>query len=206
MHSRPSNLAVDSIRRLARAMEGVGEPMTTSLHRRSNPPGHPLEPVTLYALSRRDEGGLTVALYARPNDRYTDHVGLLRAQRLTDDEHLESTCARAVRSLASAAGVKPSAPYVVLESDLLSTFHGRGIGAWMYAEAVRLAWTQARAALVADICTVDGVTSLSAGRVWDGAALRLVAHVEDRAAIWRSARRAVPAPAGVKMRSYRMSS
>ena len=167
---------------------------------------NPSATVTLYALSRRDESGLTVALYARPNDRYTDHIGLLRAQRLADDERLESTCASAVRSLASAAGVKPSAPYVVLESDLLDDFHGRGIGAWMYAEAVRLAWVQDRAALVADICTGDGVTSLSAGRVWDGAALRLVAHVEDRAAIWRGARRAVPAPAEVRMRSYRMSS
>jgi len=187
-------------------MEGVGEPIAASLQRRSNPPGNTLEPITLYALNRRDESGLTVALYARPNDRYTDHVGLLRAQRLADDERLESACARAVRSLASAAGVKPAPPYVVLESDLLDDFHGRGIGAWMYAEAVRLAWSQARAALIADICTVDGVTSLSAGRVWDGAALRLVAHVEDRAAIWRSARRAVPAPTEVRMRGYRMSS
>jgi GNAT superfamily N-acetyltransferase len=175
-------------------------PGVTILAARANPGNV----VTLYVQRRRDADGVTVVLYdSLRRAHYLDHVGILRAERMLPGDRLGGDCVRAIEDLAQASGVRPARPYVVVESDLADGLRGRGLGAWMYGEATRLAWFQARAPVTADACTTDGETSPDAGRVWDGKFLREVARVQSTVALWRPERRATPAPPGIRIREHR---
>mgnify|MGYP000405564302 CR=1 FL=1 len=168
---------------------------------RSKPRASAPLPKSLAFASEANEDGLVVALYRSVGDSLHMTAGVLVATRAPDVDAARLPCERDLHRLARAADVRlVERPYVVTESMLNPDLRGHGLGAWMYAEAVRLAWKEGRAALVGDECD-GGTTSPEARLVWEGGSLRRYAHTAGLTALWnaKGGRRTVQPPKGVRM-------
>lgn len=148
-------------------------------------------PTALQVVRYRDDVRLSVELHG------TGGVGgLIRATRRRFVlDHLSEACRGNANGLLRENGLGPVDPYIVVESYLADPLRGQGLGAWLYQEAARLAWLQARAPIAADDCA-GYETSESAGRVWDGMASSRVVHARGRVALWLGGDGANPAPLG----------
>lgn len=110
---------------------------------------------------------------------------------------LSDPCLASLEALNSERRVPATGVLVVEQSSLLRSMRKHGIGAWMYAEAARLAWLKHRSAIVASACDAHGggTTSAAARGVWSGKKLRHYVSTEGLVGVWREDRDAsVPVP------------
>lgn len=147
--------------------------------------------VSLLFASESSGGRIIVSLYRSEDDARIDapagrvEAGRVPIARWSSGGLGRLDCMDDLRGLASSARAALVArPFVVTETSLDHDLRRAGLGAWMYAEAARLAWESARAAIVADACD-RGTTTDSARRVWGSRSLSAVAHTSGLAAIWR---------------------
>lgn len=179
--------------RLLRGLERIGHLRVVSLsgstavvecspERRANPPAKGRGAPGLSARSTASKaGGISVSLMDDVAGEDAAHLSASPAGA----SFLTPFGASVVSELSARAGVvPPETVYEVNDSWVREDLRGSGVGAWMYAEAARLAWLAARAPLVASRL-FGGGTSRSAMRVWSGASLASVAATHaDGAAIW----------------------
>lgn len=183
--------------RLLRGLERIGHLRVASLsgstavvecspERRANPAGEEGAAARFSARASRSRSGrIFVSLRDERAGEDAAHLTALPASV----SYLTRGGASVVSELAARAGVVPPATvYEVNDSWVREDLRGSGVGAWMYAEATRLAWLAARAPLAAS-SLFGGGTSRSAMRVWSGASLASVATTHaDGAAVWDDSR------------------
>lgn len=162
--------------------------------------GNPPALSRLYALRQVDpDGSILVGLTEIPHGTDAQLVGNVSV----GPARTLPRCDDALRALLRGASLPPRTPtYELNHASLHDDLHGRGLGAWMYAEAARLAWLHGRGVLVASSCC-GGHDSEQSRAVWGGRSL--ARHVEVRdgvAGVWRArgaAQEPTPAPDGVSI-------